>query len=696
MVSAPDTSNYVARCCSLLAALTAVLAVAGCGGEDVGGSSSGLINVAPDPITFERTAIGQTTTETVTIRNDGTSGLEIYSVELDAADGASLSDISLEDAPSGTSIASGEAREFDVVYEPTEGSDRQAGDLVIENSTASETTTRVEISTLGNSPNLRVSPPSLSFPQLPAGQSASRDFTISNDGFAPVRVFGKPTIQGSQDFTVNLPNVSDGEFPIKLHPSGRSEEGQRTTISGSVAYAATDGGSSSATMLIESDEQRGSTREEPTTTEVPIDASADTACIRTDRTTRNLGAAPVGGEITEVISVQNCGTRPLEISTVRWSANSADQEFSYDLGGADANDDGTIDDVVRLPDEGDEFRIPVSYGPTEIGQDEATLAIESNDPFQPTLEIDLIARGADGECPTAELIPKIEGETTAPRSSITATPLDYIILDGTNSEDPDGNVREYEWRNIQSPEGTTIQREDVETASPPSAKQRFRLLTAGTYKIGLRVRDNDGFVSCNEAVATIQAVPDEKISIELTWTNPEDPDESDETGSDVDLHLVKMGPGAWFESPYDIYFDNPNNNSDPTGGGGGIWNPESPSLDRDDTDGAGPENIQMDNPQDCQWYAIGVHYYDQSFGTAYATIRVYINEELAFVQKYKPLTLGGQFWDVARIHWDSGRVYSADTLSPSPPKGEEPAVTTSMENSGLCTSQNLYPVGGSN
>ncbi|MFB6373528.1 MAG: hypothetical protein ABEN55_10530, partial [Bradymonadaceae bacterium] len=220
-----------------------------------------------------------------------------------------------------------------------------------------------------------------------------------------------------------------------------------------------------------------------------------------------------------------------------------------------------------------------------------------------------------------------------------------------------------------------------------NAKKEFRLVTAGTYEIGLTVKDNDGFSSCEEAVAQITAIPNEKIHVELTWTNPEDPDENDDNGSDVDVHMVKMGPGKWFQSPYDIYFRNPNNGGD---GGSGIWNPENPSLDIDDTEGRGPENIQMDDPANCQWYAVGVHYYEQKFGTAYATIRIYVNEKLVFEKLNQPLQNTGEFWDVARIHWSSGRVYGVDELYTIAPSGQEPAVTNSMKSSDLCTEKSLY------
>jgi hypothetical protein len=170
--------------------------------------------------------------------------------------------------------------------------------------------------------------------------------------------------------------------------------------------------------------------------------------------------------------------------------------------------------------------------------------------------------------------------------------------------------------------------------------------------------------------------------VELTWTNPEDPDETDNVGSDVDIHVLKMGPGKWFEAPYDVYFRNPD----------GLWGQENPSLDIDDRDGLGPENVQMDDPANCEWYAIGVHYYRQFFGTAYVTVRVYINTNLVFEKVNTPMTRGGQFWDVARIHWDSGQVYEVDNVLEAAPNGSAPPVSAGMENSGLCTTQNLYPI----
>ena len=92
------------------------------------------------------------------------------------------------------------------------------------------------------------------------------------------------------------------------------------------------------------------------------------------------------------------------------------------------------------------------------------------------------------------------------------------------------------------------------------------------------------------------------------------------------------------------------------------WGPELPSLDIDDTDGAGPENVQMDNPLDCQWYAVGAHYFDRDFGTAYATVRLWIEGDQVYERVNIPLEDTDDFWDIGRLHWPTGEFFAVDEV----------------------------------
>jgi hypothetical protein len=424
-----------------------------------------------------------------------------------------------------------------------------------------------------------------------------------------------------------------------------------------------------------------------------VGANAEAPCILVDSTVRNMGQVPVGRVAANVVTVQNCGRQKLSISAIDLAENTADLEFELDLGGQDGNMDGALDQSIELDPE-EQTTFIIKYTPAQEGTDRATILINSNDPVQPALEISVVARGANGVCPVADAGGRIRGVSTGLRTTISAIPLQYIILDGSRSTDEDGAIPNsemgYSWEIIKAPAGFAGRL--VPTREDPSnmdwTRRELRLLLAGEYIVQLKVRDNTGFESCNTSEIRIVAIPNEKILVELTWTNPTDPDESDDTGSDVDLHLTKMGPGRWFEAPYDIYFRN--TNSGPGSENNRLWNPESPSLDIDDTDGAGPENAQMNDPAPCQWYAIGVHYYRQVYGTAYATVRIYINGNVVYEKLNQPLTRNGQFWDVARIHWDSGLVFDVDQLLPAAPNGQAPAVNGEMRASGLCTEAMLY------
>jgi hypothetical protein len=258
-----------------------------------------------------------------------------------------------------------------------------------------------------------------------------------------------------------------------------------------------------------------------------------------------------------------------------------------------------------------------------------------------------------------------------PREQIEAVPLQVLILDGSESDDPDGSVVDFVWEVANRPDGSVAGLEPVE-GEPAEASLLLDL--AGRYVIEMNAVDDRGLLSCNTATVVVLVTPDEAIHIQLVWNNPEDPDQTDRSGSDMDLHLMKMPVGRWFDAPFDNYFAN----LEP------FWNPEHPSLDVDDTDGAGPEIINLDDPVPCQWYAVGIHYWRAQFGTAYATTRIFINGSLVFEYPNKAFQRTGEFQDLARIHWPTGQVILVDETFSQPPRGQEAPFTTEQRASELC------------
>ena len=140
-------------------------------------------------------------------------------------------------------------------------------------------------------------------------------------------------------------------------------------------------------------------------------------------------------------------------------------------------------------------------------------------------------------------------------------------------------------------------------------------------------------------------------------------DEGPQAGTDLDLHFIHPFAGGpdldgdgksdgWFDSDFDCFWHNP----DPK------WNSfdpaidDDPGLDRDDTDGAGPENMNLNIPENGKTYKVGVHYWkDHGFGESYATVRIYIYADLVFEMQDVKM-VDRDMWEVATIDWPSGNV----------------------------------------
>jgi hypothetical protein len=176
------------------------------------------------------------------------------------------------------------------------------------------------------------------------------------------------------------------------------------------------------------------------------------------------------------------------------------------------------------------------------------------------------------------------------------------------------------------------------------------------------VKDSTGENSCVPAVSTVYVNPNEAIHIELLWNTPNDPDQTNtgnNAGADLDMHFTHPlavggydgdGDGTmdgWFDIPYDCFWDNeePNWNSfDPA-------IDDNPSLDRDDTDGAGPENVNLNIPENGVKYKVGVHYWDDhGFGPSLATVRTYIYGVPVFEVSGIEL-LHRDMWTVTEVEW---------------------------------------------
>ena len=223
--------------------------------------------------------------------------------------------------------------------------------------------------------------------------------------------------------------------------------------------------------------------------------------------------------------------------------------------------------------------------------------------------------------------------------------LENATLDGSGSYDPDNSasdaIVEYRWALTTAPAGSSS------ALVGASSSVNLFVDVAGTYTITLVVVDQDGLES-DPAEFTLEGIPFDDIHVELSW---------DIDVSDVDLHLVAEG-GSLFHQTLDCYFGNCM-----TGLEWGVAGPAgNPTLDLDDVQGYGPENVNIEAPTDGTTYKVSVHYWsDDGLGSTTATIRIYLSGQLQF-EAAQSLNATGRTWDVATIAWPSGTVTALGQL----------------------------------
>ena len=358
----------------------------------------------------------------------------------------------------------------------------------------------------------------------------------------------------------------------------------------------------------------------------------------------DFGAATVGQARSQTVVVTNChDSEDLVLSSV--------SACTFDDGPCAAGGAFTVDAMsiptlpaVITPDESVNF--VVAFQPTDLSTYDGQLTLKSSDPAAPELVMPLVGAGSDGSCPQAVARGQIAGQAQF-SMDIQTVPLATIAFDGTTSSDPDGTVDRYEWELIQKPVNSTTSFTPSASVSDPT----LFLDLAGEYIAELTVYDNDNQASCGPpARVHINAVPEEDVLIQLVWDTPTDVDQTDMQGTDLDLHFLHPN-GSWNAVPYDIYWLNP------TSDWGVPGDSDDPSLDIDDSDGAGPENLSFPNPEDGVTYHIGVYYYaDNGYGPSYATVRVFIGGVMAYEYRDRYMPGIQAFWDAARLVWPSGAV----------------------------------------
>ena len=583
----------------------------------------------------------------VEIGNDGLGELVVSDISIASTPPGAFTVTSLPDPSDGDPIRvapGGLSHQFSLNYDPSVLAQGEKGSATVTIRTNitlnADTTFTFEVGPEVAAARLVIQPTILNFNEVAAGTSSTLPANILNTGNAPLTltrvVFsGHPgyTAQlGGNSYTVTAESAANG---ITLSPGITIAPGSAAKVD--VTFLATGEEPAQGSMLFFTNEP------DSAGSQLKLYANLEGPCIKTNPGRVAFGGKLVGATSEQMLEIQSCGDVELVISDIEMID---DGNGAFDVRDAEL---GTY--PLRIP-AGTSVLLPVTYTPFELatlgddgqfGRDVGTVQIRS-DANIGDLDIALEGFGTDGTCPIPDILVR-EGYEVIPQT--------VLHLSALASVAPQSTIATYEWSVVQ-PGGS------VSTFIPSAtvAEPTFEANIIGEYIFRLKVTDARGIESCSSTEKTVIVTSDDAIHVELLWRTPGDLDETDtgsdpsqSVGSDVDLHFLHpLAFGRYFEPLFDCYWQTR------TPEWGMVGFADNPRLDRDDQDGGGPENLNMQQPERDTRYQVGVHYWnDWGYGETFATVRVYIYDVLR--DQWDNVRLGqDDLWDTHYIDWPSATV----------------------------------------
>jgi len=519
------------------------------------------------------------------------------------------------------------------VYAPDNGECTDGNDCTQDSCDPEDGCVHAWSSACGEAPLADATPKKLDFGLLLPGEHVTEVLTVTNLGLGDLELSGLEV--QADDLVFSIVTEDGDELSVELDPPLSIEPGGQATLT--LRFHPLAVGVYAGDLVLSTNDPNLPKGE----LVVPVAGeSVDTNCIEATPAALNFGQTTLGMFKTKDVTISNCGQGLVPV---------------YDIQLNDPTGAFSLESTVGTPmdlDVGEFIVLKIGYFPSSaLVEDTAFLVVDNGAPSDPHLNVPLSGFGLSVECPVA-VVQSTSGDT--------ATPLAEVQLIGADSYSPNGDITDQQWSLESAPDGAVTSF----WPGPVTKNPKLWLPLVGEYSVALDVWDAEGVKSCDPDVYVITAIPAETLYVELTWSTPGDPDQSDGDGTDLDLHLVHPlaggpdhdgdgQPDGWYDSPYDCFWGNPFpsvwGSVDPT-----VW--DDPILLRDDGDGAGPEVIAFDLLENGATYRIGVVYWGSfSLGASNVRVRAYVNGALA-MDTGEVLLIEGDLWEAATVSVVDGNV----------------------------------------
>jgi len=314
------------------------------------------ISWSPSSLDWGMVYSGAVIAQSVTITSIGTGDLEVSAI---LTDGTTSPDFEITMNPAPVTLPPSMSELIEVTYAPTDlGVD--TGNLLIESNDPDVPVVTIPLDgELIPAPDIDLVPTTLSYGQVSIGNSVNMDAEIWSLGMDDLEL-DTLTYSGSTEFAM----VTD--------PSGMVlAPGEFTTLT--VSYTPDNYTADTGQIEIPSNDP-----DEPVVY-LNLTAPAPAPDIEVDPMVVDFGDVKIYTQETEWVTISNVGTADLELYSI---TNHGDVEFSI-----------SSNPVGSTLAPGDSVQMEVAYEPHDEWSHFGTVDIDSNDPVDPTVVVDLLGNG---------------------------------------------------------------------------------------------------------------------------------------------------------------------------------------------------------------------------------------------------------------------------------------------------------------
>lgn len=425
--------------------------------------------------------------------------------------------------------------------------------------------------------DLRINPGQVRFGLVPVGVALERDVEVFNQGISECALW---------DF--HLENGGGNAFRLVEPPEGTLLIGSQETV---VLQLSFDPPDSVVNQLLSSAIIFSHSTPDDPPKRIEVSGYPSSHQIEVIPNPIDFGGVPIGYDPIKAVSVINTGATATQVDRVVVSPDNTN--FRATPGSASAGSatiPGTIGSGQRAP-------VRVAFMSTAEGVETAEFQVWLTGVDEP-LRIPIRAEGRDEPCGDLCEAPKA---ICPPDERVLVNQRHPLPGEAFNAA---GDEMSCTWRIVNKPFGSREQ-----PTPENSCDTEFQPDMVGDYILEMAVVDEQGkFNSCQ---TRLTAIPHGGLWVEMFW----------EKASDVDLHFLHPNRDPLVSSNWwsddDCYYGGRNRAWD---GGGDA----SASLDRDDTQNTGPENVRINRPVIGHRYAVGVHWFrNAGHATTWVTTNIY-------------------------------------------------------------------------